>query len=78
MVLATLGGLWVPVEVFPESLKTVAYAMPSYWYAGLGRDVVAGGAPSAQGILVLVGFTAVFAALAVFVARRRPLYAVAG
>lgn len=73
-----LGGLWVPMDVFPESLRTVAYAMPSYWYAGLGRDVAAGGAPSAQGILVLAGFTAVFAALAVVVARRRPLYAVAG
>ena len=31
-----------------------------------------------QAILVLAGFTAVFAALAVVVARRRPLYAVAG
>jgi ABC-2 type transport system permease protein len=78
VVLAALGGLWVPVEVFPESMRTVAHAMPSYWYAQLGRDVAAGGAPSAQAVLVLAGFTAVFAVLAVAVARRRPLYAVSG
>jgi ABC-2 type transport system permease protein len=78
VVLALLGGLLAPVEVFPESLRTVAHAMPSYWYAQLGRDVAAAGAPSGQGVLVLAGFTAVFAALAVVVARRRPLYAVAG
>ena len=78
VVLAALGGLWVPVEVFPESMRTVAHAMPSYWYAQLGRDVAAGGAASAQAVLVLAAFTAVFAVLAVAVARRRPLYAVSG
>jgi ABC-2 type transport system permease protein len=78
VVLAALGGLWVPVEVFPDSMRTVAHAMPSYWYAQVGRDVAAGGAPSGQAVLVLAGFTAVFAVLAVAVARRRPLYAVSG
>ena len=37
-----------------------------------------GGAPSGTAVLVLAGFTAAFAVLAVVVARRRPLYAVAG
>ena len=78
VVLAALGGLWVPVEVFPASMRTVAHSMPSYWYAQLGRDVAAGGAPSGRAVLVLAGFTVVFAILAVAVARRRPLYAVSG
>ena len=78
VVLATLGGLWVPVEVFPESLQVLARFLPSYWYAELGRDVAAGTPPAPVAVLALVGFTAVFAALAVLVARRRPLYAVAG
>ncbi|TFV89004.1 ABC transporter permease [Blastococcus sp. CT_GayMR20] len=78
VVLAALGGLWAPVEVFPDSMRTLAHAMPSYWYAELGRDVAAGAGPTAQAVLVLAGFTAVFAALAALVAVRRPLYAVAG
>jgi ABC-2 type transport system permease protein len=78
VVLATLGGLWVPVQVFPESLQVLARFLPSYWYAELGRDVAAGSPPAVLSVLVLVGFTAVLGAAAVSVARRRPLYAVAG
>jgi ABC-2 type transport system permease protein len=78
VVLATLGGLWVPVEIFPEPMQVLARFLPSYWYAELGRDVAAGSAPAVMAVLALVGFTAAFAALAVLVARRRPLYAVAG
>jgi ABC-2 type transport system permease protein len=76
--LLVVGGLWVPVEIFPAGLRSVAHGLPSYWYAQLGRDVAAGGGPSAAAVLALAGFTAVFAALAVLVARRRPLHAVSG
>jgi len=75
--LAALGGLWVPVELFPAGMVTLAHAMPSYWYAELGRDV-AGGALPASPVLVLAGFGVLFAAAALAVARRRPLHAVAG
>lgn len=78
VVLATLGGLWVPVQFFPEALQTVARALPSYWYADLGRDVVAGSAPAPTGALALLGFAAAFAVLAALVAARRPLHAVSG
>lgn len=76
--LAALGGLWVPVDVFPTGMRALAHAMPSYWYASLGRDVVAGSAPSALTVAVLAGFTAGFAALAWAVSRWRPMYAVSG
>jgi len=77
-VLALLGGLMAPVEVFPESMRTLAHTMPSYWYAELGRDVAAGSAPSGAAVLAIAAFTAAFGALAVLVARHRPLYAVSG
>ncbi|WP_369137333.1 ABC transporter permease [Modestobacter versicolor] len=76
-VLAALGGLWFPVEILPDGMVTLARALPSYWFAELGRDVAAG-APSVVPVLVLAGFGAVFAAAALGVARRRPLHAVAG
>ncbi|SNS06285.1 ABC-2 type transport system permease protein [Geodermatophilus saharensis] len=78
VVLAALGGLWVPVEVFPSGLRVVAHALPSYWYAQAGRDAAADGVPAALPLLVLAAFALAFAALAVVVARRRPLAAVAG
>jgi ABC-2 type transport system permease protein len=78
VVLATLGGLWVPVDVFPSGMRGLAHTMPSYWYAQLGRDVVAGGAPSVAAVAVLAAFAVGFAALALAVSRRRPMYAVSG
>ncbi|WP_029429627.1 ABC transporter permease [Blastococcus sp. URHD0036] len=77
-VLALLGGLWVPVEVFPAGLRAVAHGLPSYWYAELGRDVAAGQPPAPVAVLALIGFAALAGALAAAVARRRPMYAVAG
>ncbi|MCZ2847376.1 ABC transporter permease [Modestobacter sp. VKM Ac-2978] len=76
-VLAALGGLWFPVEMFPDGMAALARAMPSYWFAELGRDITAGtftGPP----VMVLAGYGVVFAAAALVVARRRPLHAVAG
>jgi ABC-2 type transport system permease protein len=55
----------------------LAHAMPSYWFAELGRDVAAG-TPSLLPVLVLTGFGVVFAAAALLAAVRRPLHAVAG
>ena len=77
-VLAALGGLWVPLEVFPEGLAAVGRLLPSYWYAELGRGVVAGGFPGLPAGLAVAAFTAAYAALALVVARRRPLLAPAG
>lgn len=77
-VLAALGGLWVPIQVFPEGLATVGRLLPSYWYAELGRGVAEGGPPPFAAVLVVTAFTAAFAAVALAVARRRPLLAVAG
>jgi ABC-2 type transport system permease protein len=76
-ILAALGGLWFPVEAFPAGMVPLAHAMPSYWYAELGRDL-AGGTFSITPLLALVGFGLVFAAACRLVAVRRPLHAVAG
>ena len=76
-VLAALGGLWFPVESFPSGLAAVARALPSYWYAELGRDVAAGSVPGTP-LLALAGFGVLFAGAAVLMARLRPLHAVAG
>jgi ABC-2 type transport system permease protein len=37
LLLAMLGGLWVPVELMPPAAQGVAHALPSYWLAELGR-----------------------------------------
>ncbi|SFP75976.1 ABC-2 type transport system permease protein [Geodermatophilus dictyosporus] len=77
-VLAALGGLWVPVELFPSGLRAVAHGLPSYWYAEAGHAAAAGRLPPAAAVAALTAFVPAFGALAAVVARRRSLPAVAG
>ena len=62
--LALLGGLWVPIEEFPNWVGDIAKALPTYWAAGAGRDALAGSWIGWHGVLVLAVWTVVFGAVA--------------
>jgi ABC-2 type transport system permease protein len=72
MALAVLGGLWIPVFLFPGWMQAVSQLMPSYHLAELAlatsgyaiRGHVAGHGAAA------LGFTAAFAALVALAWRR--------
>ena len=68
--LSILGGLWFPVEAFPEFLQQIAKLTPSYWLADLGRTVVAGQGVPTEAVLVLAGWTLVLGAVGVWAYRR--------
>jgi ABC-2 type transport system permease protein len=72
MILSALGGCWWPMEIVPDLFKTVALLMPSYWamhglqsvlYFGRSYQVLTLECP------VLLGFAALFGALAIFFAK---------
>jgi ABC-2 type transport system permease protein len=72
LALAVVGGLWVPVFLFPGWLQVLAWAMPTHHLAELalaasGRDIA--GSVLGHGAATL-GFTLAFAA-AVALAWRR-------
>ena len=46
LVLAALGGLWMPVQILPSPLQTVAKTLPSYHLAQLGWHIARGVAPA--------------------------------
>jgi ABC-2 type transport system permease protein len=54
--MAILGGLFAPVEVFPEPLATIATVLPSYRLAAIGRSVAGGSLPALGDSLVLVAW----------------------
>lgn len=68
LVLSALGGCWWPIEIVPETFKTVARLTPSYWamhglqsvlYFGRSTEVLLFECP------VLLGFALLFALAAV-------------
>jgi ABC-2 type transport system permease protein len=73
LVLAALGGLWMPVQILPSALQTVAKTLPSYHLAQLGWHVAQGVAPALGDVLVLLAWFAGAALLAVAASRRLTL-----
>lgn len=68
--LAALGGLWVPLELFPSQLQTIGKALPSYQTAELGWRVANGQAVTATSVTTLILWSALFILLiAVFTLR---------
>lgn len=68
MVLAALGGCWWPLDVVPQTFKTIALATPTYWAIQGLHDVMSFG-KSWPDVLpecaVLIAFGAVLTAIAI-------------
>ena len=62
--LALLGGLFAPIDTFPDTIATIGRMLPSYRLADLGWQLLAGGGIDVEDVLVLAGWTVVFGALA--------------
>jgi ABC-2 type transport system permease protein len=73
LVLAALGGLWIPEQILPAPLQDVAKALPSYHLAQLGWHVARGVAPAFIDVLVLGAWFAGAAVVALAVSRRLTL-----
>ena len=62
--LAILGGLFAPLDAFPDALARIGNVLPSSHLASLGRSLAAGRAPDGIDVLVLGAWTAALGALA--------------
>ncbi|WP_214408826.1 ABC transporter permease [Sphaerisporangium fuscum] len=70
LVLSFVGGLFIPVSLFPGVLATVARVLPSYWLAEVAHAAAVGGARFGQAALVLGLYTLALGAAVVVRYRR--------
>ncbi|MGW5937635.1 ABC transporter permease [Streptomyces celluloflavus] len=68
--MSALGGLWIPVRLFPDTLQHISRALPTSRWVHLSQALSDGGASSLSDLLVLGGWTLGFALLAGFAIRR--------
>ena len=59
MAMAILGGLWMPLEMFPGWMQTLGQFIPTYWISRLGEWTLYGGDLPAVGLLVIGAWTLV-------------------
>jgi ABC-2 type transport system permease protein len=68
--LALLGGLWFPINMLPQTMQNIAHALPSYNYADIGWEIVAGHAPPASAVTGIIAWGVGLCALAIYAYRR--------
>ncbi|MGL6290012.1 MAG: ABC transporter permease [Silanimonas sp.] len=70
--MAVLSGLWFPIMLFPEPLQRFALVLPAYHLGELALTIVGiRDANVAASVVVLMGFGALFLALALRAQRQR-------
>lgn len=68
--LSIIGGLWVPLEILPSWVSTVAKGVPSYWLDRVGQLGASGSGSMLQPSLVLGAWSLGLAALVMWRYRR--------
>lgn len=68
--LALLGGMFYPADLFPRGLRDVAQVLPTYWSAAAGRAVLRGSWVGWHGSAVLVVWTVLTGAVAAWLYQR--------
>jgi ABC-2 type transport system permease protein len=68
--LAVVGGLWFPVSLFPDWLRSFSSFTPTNRFAELGLSTTEGTAPGLGTVAVLAAWLAIFGSYAVVSYRR--------
>ena len=61
--MAILGGLWIPLEVMPPWVISIAQTVPSYWLNKLGQIGADGAGNTLLPVVILAAWTVALAAL---------------
>lgn len=71
MVLALAGGMWMPLEILPRAVREIGRWLPSYNYGDGVWRMVQGGHPQWSGVLILLGYLAIFMLLSVYIRKKQ-------
>lgn len=71
MVLAVTGGLWMPLDVMPKMMQTIAEWLPSYHFGNGAWEIVGGGLPDWKNIVILIAYLILFMLLSKYIRRKQ-------
>lgn len=71
MCLAILGGLWMPIQILPSTLRGIGEWTPTYHFGSGAWDIVAGKSISWENIAVLAGYFVIFVVISVYIRKRQ-------
>jgi ABC-2 type transport system permease protein len=73
LVFSLLGGIFIPAQILPPVMVTIAHALPSFWMADIASRQATGGGVPVEGVAVLAAWFLVAGGLAALRYRRDAL-----
>ncbi|MFD9725215.1 ABC transporter permease [Streptomyces sp. NPDC059072] len=70
LALSVAGGLWFPVELFPDWMRSLSQLTPTRRFAEIGQSLAAGAAPGLAAVAVTAVWALLFGSYAVLSYRR--------
>lgn len=71
LVLAVLGGLWMPIEVLPNMMQTIGKWLPSYHFGNGAWLIIRGNPPEWKSMFVLLGYFFLFMLLSTYMRKKQ-------
>lgn len=71
LIMALLGGMWMPIETFPAVMQRIGKWLPSYNYGNGAWDIVNGHAPDLRHMVILVGYLLLFMVLSSYIRKKQ-------
>lgn len=71
MVLAITGGMWMPVDIFPDLMQAIVKWIPSYHFANGAWELIRGNSPNLTTFLLIIGYLFLFMLLSTYIRRKQ-------
>ncbi|PAQ12656.1 ABC transporter permease [Bacillaceae bacterium SAOS 7] len=71
IILAMAGGMWMPMEIMPKMMQNIGEWLPSYHYGSGAWEIIRGGSPSWNNILVLCAYFLLFMLISNYIRRKQ-------
>ena len=71
LLLAIIGGMWMPIDQMPTIVKLVAEWLPSYHYGSGAWGIIRGELPEWHNIVILTGYLCLFMILSSYIQKRQ-------
>ncbi|MGG6313334.1 ABC transporter permease [Paenibacillus macerans] len=71
LVLAVMGGMWMPMEILPRVMQSIGKWLPSYQFGNGAWAIIRGEAPSWSNVLILLGYLFLFMVLSTYIRKKQ-------
>lgn len=71
MILAVMGGMWMPLDIMPRLIQQIGKWLPSYNFGNGAWQIVRGHAPDWNNVLVLLVYLIVFMILSTYIRKKQ-------